>query len=78
MLTNFSDSLAAAEALDARLADLGGAVSGSYSDLLTISTRQAFGAFDLTVGQSDKEIRAFARDIGNVGSGGYVFPREFC
>lgn len=54
-------------------------ISGDYSDILTISTRQAFGALDLTVTLSGpnnavnaSDVKAFARNFGNLGSGGYV------
>ena len=79
MLQNFSDSVSAAEKLDFQLADAGGALSGNYSDLLAISTRQAFGAFDLTIpspvsgkAMNATDVKAFARNFGNLGSGGYV------
>lgn len=57
---------------------MGGAISSNYSDLLAISTRQAFGAFDLTVSLSDtsrvvdSSVKAFARNFGSLGSGGYA------
>ena len=78
MLNNFTDALSAAEKLDAKLASEGGAVSSAYADLLAISTRQAFGAYDLTVARPSNgavnmsDVKAFARDFGSVGSGGYV------
>ena len=77
-MNNFTDSVAAAASLDARLASAAGALSSDYSDLFSISTRQAFGAFDLTIPQPNAknevdltDVKAFARDFGDLGSGGY-------
>lgn len=74
---NFTDALGAAQQLDLRLAGAGGAISGSYADLLALSTRQAFGGIDLTVARpasnapvNMSDVKAFAKDFGNVGSGG--------
>ena len=84
VLQNFSDAVVAAQNLDLRLAAAGQAISGNYSDLLSISTRQAFGAFDLTVSLSDNnkvntsDVKAFARNFGSLGSGGYVFSSCLC
>ena len=67
--------------MDAKLASKGGAISSRYSDLLVISARQALGAYDLTIGKTadgkvnTSDVKAFARDIGNLGSGGYVFQQ---
>ena len=79
MLNNFTDALSAAEKLDAKLASDGGAISSQYADLLAISTRQAFGAYDLTVARPSNggavnmsDVKAFAKDFGSVGSGGCV------
>lgn len=78
VLQNFSDSVSAAQKLDLQLVNAGSAISGSYTDLLAISTRQAFGAFDLTVSSSTQggaanasDVKAFARNFGKLGSGGY-------
>lgn len=80
VLANFSDSVTAAQTLDAQIAGAGAAISGNYSDLLAISARQAFGAFDLTVPQptpggpvNTSDLKAFARNFGRLGSGGHVF-----
>ena len=77
VLRNFSDSVTAAQKLDAQLAGAGAVISSNYSDLLAISARQAFGAFDLTVPQptsgsavDTSDLKAFARNFGNLGSGG--------
>ena len=79
VLQNFSDSVTAALNLDIKLAAAGASISGNYSDLLAISTRQAFGAFDLTVSLSGpnntvnaSDVKAFSRNFGNLGSGGCV------
>lgn len=79
VLNNFTDSLAAAEKLDAKLASDGGAISSEYADLLTLATRQTFGAIDLTVARPNpggevnmSDVKAFAKDFGSVGSGGCV------
>lgn len=87
MLQNFSNSVTAAQNLDLKLATAGASVSGNYSDLLAISTRQAFGAFDLTVSLSGpnnavnaSDVKAFSRNFGSLGSGGCVlYPcRHVC
>lgn len=79
VLQNFSDSVTAAQNLDLKLAAAGASISGNYSDLLAISTRQAFGAFDLTVslpGSNNEvnasDMKAFSRNFGDLGSGGCV------
>lgn len=79
MLSNFSSSISAAQSLDSKLASAGSSISSNYSDLLAITTRQVFGAFDLTIPQSTQEddidettIRAFTKDFGNLSGGGWV------
>ena len=78
VMSNFSDSVINAETLDTRIARSASAISLNYSSILAISTRQAFGAFDLTVPQASSsefmtDVKAFARNFGNLGSGGYVY-----
>lgn len=77
VLSNFSDSVTAAQNLDAQLANAGNTISSNYSDLLAVAARQAFGAFDLTVPQptsgnpvNSTDVKAYARNFGNLGSGG--------
>ena len=66
-----------AQQLDLKLASAAGVVSNDYADLLSISVRQAFGGIDLTVaspGQNSpvnmSDVKAFAKNFGNIGSGG--------
>lgn len=77
MHQNFSDSVIAAQALDSRISSVGEDIAENYPDLLAISTRQVFGAFDLTVSLTSSnisvissDVKAFARNFGNLGSGG--------
>lgn len=70
---NFTDSITAAQSLDLKIAGDGDVISSAYAGLLAVSTRQAFGAADLTTGSTAVPgTRAFAWDIGAVGSGGYA------
>ena len=73
---NFTSSVAAAQEFDAKIASDGGQISSDYADLLAISTRQAFSGADLTAGSDELPgVRAFAWDIGALGSGGYDVSR---
>lgn len=78
VLTGFGDALNDAIALDNQILYDGSHVSTNYYDLLALTTRQAMGAIDITIGQDSSgnlntsDIKAFMRGAGGIGSGGYV------
>lgn len=76
VLNDFGDALSNAIALDNQILHDGSQISTNYYDLLALSTRQAMGAIDITVGQdgagnlNTSDIKAFMRGTGGIGSGG--------
>lgn len=83
VLNDFESALDNAIALDNQIHHDGSQVSTNYYDLLALTTRQAMGAIDITVGQDSSgnlnasDIKAFTRGAGGIGSGGYVSNLSF-
>lgn len=77
-LNNFENALKTAIALDKQILYDASKVSSNYYDLLALSTRQAMGAIDFTMGKDSNgswvtsDVKAFLRNAGGVGSGGFV------
>lgn len=76
MLNGFGNALSNAIALDNQILHDGSQISTNYYDLLALTTRQAMGAIDITVGQDSagnlntSDIKAFMRGAGGIGTGG--------
>lgn len=76
MLNGFGNALSNAIALDNQILHDGSQISTKYYDLLALTTRQAMGAIDITVGQDSagnlntSDIKAFMRGAGGIGTGG--------
>lgn len=83
VLNGFETALDNAIALDNQILHDGSQISTNYYDLLALTTRQAMGAIDITVGQDSagnlnaSDIKAFMRGAGGIGSGGYVSNLSF-
>ena len=54
--------------------DSAGKISSNYRDLVSLTTRQAMAAMDITVEESSLEVKTFLKDIGGSGC---VSPLKF-
>lgn len=80
-LDDFSDAQTESQSLDTSLAGKASASAGTnYSDIVTLSTRQAYGALDLTIPNDSlntNDTMAFVKEIssdGNVNTVDVIFP----
>lgn len=80
-LDDFSDAQTESQGLDTSLAGKASASAGTnYSDIVTLSTRQAYGAIDLTIPNDSldtNDTMAFIKEIssdGNVNTVDVIFP----
>lgn len=80
-LDDFSDAQTESQSLDTSLAGKASASAGkNYSDIVTLSTRQAYGALDLTIPNDSlntNDTMAFVKEIssdGNVNTVDVIFP----
>ena len=77
---DYASALARSIALDTQLKNAAGSISSSYSDLVSLSTRQVFGSLDITVSQDSQgkpdpsDVMVFMKDIG---ASGFVIWRNY-
>ena len=71
-LDHFDDALAASIGLDNKLLAAANSISTEYAGLISLVTRQAMGAIEYTIlknNQNISDVKAFMKNMGNVGSG---------
>ena len=71
-LDHFEDALAASIELDNKLLTAANSISTEYAGLISLVTRQAMGAIEYTIlknNQNTSDVKAFMKNMGNVGSG---------
>ena len=71
-LDHFEDALAASIELDNKLITAANSISTEYASLISLVTRQAMGAIEYTIlenNQNISDVKAFMKNMGNVGSG---------
>ena len=71
-LDHFDDALAASIELDNKLLAAANSISTEYAGLISLVTRQAMGAIEYTIlknNQNTSDVKAFMKNMGNVGSG---------
>ena len=71
-LDHFDDALAASIELDNKLLAAADSISTEYAGLISLVTRQAMGAIEYTIlenNQNISDVKAFMKNMGNVGSG---------
>lgn len=80
-LDDYADAQSESQGFDTSLADKATASSGTnYSDIVTLSTRQAYGALDVTIPNDSldtKNVMAFLKEIssdGNVNTIDVIYP----
>lgn len=81
MLTSaeYDHSNSAADALDAQIASDAGAISSDYANIVALSTRQAMGGMEITLGPGPDtaDVKVFLKEIssdGNVNTVDVIFP----
>lgn len=81
MLTSaeYDHSNSQADTLDAQIAADAGAISSDYANIVALSTRQAMGGTEITVGPSldTSDVMVFLKEIssdGNVNTVDVIFP----
>lgn len=81
MLTSaeYDHSTATADALDSQIASDAGAISSDYANIVALSTRQAMGGMEITLGPGPdtSDIKVFLKEIssdGNVNTVDVIFP----
>ena len=71
-LDHFDDALRASIELDNKLLAAADSISTEYAGLISLVTRQAMGAIEYTIlenNQNISDVKAFMKNMGNVGSG---------
>ena len=73
-LDHFDDALAASIELDNKLLAAANSISTEYAGLISLVTRSAMSAIEYTIniddnGNNISDIKAFMKNMGNVGSG---------
>ncbi|EIM87836.1 DUF1793-domain-containing protein [Stereum hirsutum FP-91666 SS1] len=81
MLTSaeYDHSTSAADALDSKIASDAGAISSDYANIVALSTRQAMGGMEITLGPGPdtSDVKVFLKEIssdGNVNTVDVIFP----
>ena len=71
-LDHFDDALAASIELDNKLLTAANSISAEYAGLISLVTRSAMSAIEYTIlknNQNTSDVKAFMKNMGNVGSG---------